>query len=59
MLDVGLIPSKKNIVSFDNYRKIKDALLFEETPNKYAEAYEKELEKFNSLSISNWEESPE
>jgi hypothetical protein len=59
IIDVELIPSKKSVHSFDNYRKVKDALAFKNTTNKYSDSYEKELEKFNSLSISSWEEYPE
>jgi hypothetical protein len=59
IIDVDLIPKKKTINSFDNFRRVKEALLFEKTPNKYSDSYEKELAKFQSLSMSNWGESPE
>lgn len=49
-----LIPKKKEIVSFNHIGAVKKALVFKDTPNKYAELYKKEVEKFNTLAISKW-----
>lgn len=52
IIDKELIPSSKTINSFDNYSTVERAFNFKDTPNKYKEEYELELDKFNSLAIS-------
>lgn len=52
IIDKELIPSSKTISSFDNYNTVERAFNFKDTPNKYKEEYELELDKFNALSIS-------
>lgn len=52
IIDKELIPSSKTITSFDNYNTVEHAFNFKDTPNKYKEEYQLELDKFNTLSIS-------
>ena len=49
-----LIPEKENIKAFDNYNTVKKAFDFKKASNKYNEAYEQEVNKFDMLGVCKW-----
>ena len=49
-----LIPEKENIKAFDNYNTVNKAFNFKKATNKYNEAYEQEVNKFNMLGVCEW-----
>ena len=49
-----LIPEKENIKAFDNYNTVQKAYHYKKASNKYKEAYEQELDKFNNLGVCEW-----